>query len=105
MTTTPEKRILVSWEPNTHKLMTYTAASSAANQEEGSHAESSRQAQQMPFMESRQSNVLGVQAFQRLVEGTTESAAEEYFNEINIWRTEQVEANMDDGPGGAGQQD
>ena len=105
MTTTPEKRILVSWEPNTHKLMTYTAASSAANQEEGSHAESSRQAQQMPFMESRRSNVLGVQAFQRLVEGTTESAAEEYFNEINIWRTEQVEANMDDGPGDAGQQD
>ena len=105
ITTTPEKRILVSWEPNTHKLMTYTAASSTANQQEGSHAESSRRAQQMLFMESRRSNVLGVQAFQRLVEGTTESTAEEYFNEINIWRTEQVKANMVDGPGDAGQQD
>jgi hypothetical protein len=39
------------------------------------------------------------------VERATDRATEEYFNEINTWRNEQVDINMDNEPEEAGQQD
>ena len=38
------------------------------------------------------------------MERATDRATEEYFNEINTWRNEQVDINMDNEPEGAGQQ-
>ena len=40
-----------------------------------------------------------------IVERATDRATEEYFNEINTWRNEQVDINMDNEPEEAGQQD